>query len=382
MRLGQILLFFLPLNLLIAHPIDTSGSFTWDLQGNPIGGKKQGFAQAASWSLAATVDLNHYLGWKETTLNGSMYYRSGVNLSHRYIDNIFWAAQVYGGETWWINELYIEKEFCNQRLVVEIGRINIGGTFGFSPLYLNYVNSGINDFVESISENVFFHDTPYATWAAIVEAHPHPKLTALFGCYNANEHVTNNNTNGFNFQFKNTQGVAWITEWTFKPSTYLEGHYSVGSYYYNGSFDKFKGGAVRGNWGVYIMLDQTIYREGKIKKVTPFVTFAYAPKAMNLIPYFASGGLVIEGPFKCRPLDVAAFGFCYGSFSPDRKAVQRATLPRHEVQNFEMMFEATYAIQASHTWTFQPDLQYIVKPNGRSDRENAWILGFQIVASF
>lgn len=356
------------------------------MQGNPIGGRKQGFAQAGSLHVKAIADLENKFGWCGADLVVSALYRSGVNLSSRYIDNIFFASQIYSGETWWLNSLYLEQRLCHNRILLRIGRLDIGGNFAYSPLYENFVNSGINDFIGSISENVFFHDNPYATWAAALYYHFSPCFYAKFAFYNANEEVTNNAYNGFNFQFKNTQGVAWITEWTFEPKPHsLPGHYSAGGYYYNGKFDRFLGGKTRGNWGYYFMADQALYRFESGGHLIPFATFAYAPKGYNLLPLFSSGGIIAEGPFSCRPDDVAGVAIIYGSFSSDLRAIQRLGIsPEYgdQPQNFEMVLEATYAFQINKYLVFQPDIQYIIKPSGRSDIENALVLGIQLIAEF
>ncbi|MCB1111580.1 MAG: carbohydrate porin [Chlamydiales bacterium] len=369
-----------------ANDTHISGDYTWDLQGNPVGGEKQGFAQAGCLTLLATVDLDHYCHLKDTSFVISGIYRSGINLSSVYINNVMWASQIFGGETWWLCKLYLQKEFCNKRLTLQVGRLNMGELFAYSPLYDFYVNSGINDFIFNLSENVFFHDTPYATWGAYLLANLTPQHSVSLGAFNANENVAKNSSHGCNFQFTSTQGLAWFSQYTFQPpKSYLPGHYSVGTYYYTGVFGKLQGGNVRGNWGWYLMADQTIYKIDDDRKITPFVNFCYAPIAYNQMPYFTCAGIVFEGPFAQRPKDFGAIGFGYGSFSSALRAVQRmgispefGNLP----QNFEAMIEITYAFQVNKCFVLQPDIQYIIEPNGYKDIENALVLGVQLDATF
>jgi porin len=50
-------------------------------------------------------------------------------------------------------------------------------------------------------------------------------------------------------------------------------------------------------------------------------------------------------------------------------------------QDFEMILEWTYEMALAPWLTLQPDMQYILKPNGPGDIPNAFVLGLQISLS-
>jgi len=46
------------------------------------------------------------------------------------------------------------------------------------------------------------------------------------------------------------------------------------------------------------------------------------------------------------------------------------------------VLEAGYAIYVSDYYTIQPDVQYIIRPDGKDAVRNALVIGIQFVASF
>ena len=101
-------------------------------------------------------------------------------------------------------------------------------------------------------------------------------------------------------------------------------------------------------------------------------TFIYAPsQRINVIPYFAAVALGYQGPFPGRDNDLAAFALYYGAFS--------RYLPG---QTSELVLEWTFAIPVTAWLTVQPDIQYIIRPGGRSSVSNALVVGAQLSFQF
>jgi porin len=48
----------------------------------------------------------------------------------------------------------------------------------------------------------------------------------------------------------------------------------------------------------------------------------------------------------------------------------------------EHVLEAGYAIYISDYYTVQPDIQYIIQPNGISSIRNAVVIGIQLIANY
>jgi len=48
----------------------------------------------------------------------------------------------------------------------------------------------------------------------------------------------------------------------------------------------------------------------------------------------------------------------------------------------EQVLEASYAIYLTNYYTIQPDIQYVIRPNGVGDVTNSLVIGIQFIANF
>src|SRR5262249_891259 len=97
-----------------------------------------------------------------------------------------------------------------------------------------------------------------------------------------------------------------------------------------------------------------------------------APKSrVNTMPYFFGAGLSYQGLIPGRGNDTASIGFIYGTFS---RYIPETTAER--------VIEANYQITLKRWLSITPDLQYIIRPNGSSAIQNAFVLGTQIAVNF
>ncbi len=173
----------------------------------------------------------------------------------------------------------------------------------------------------------------------------------------------------------------------------LPGHYKLGGYYHSGNFrDVAKdingdnsfvtglpGQKFSGNSGYYVLLDQMFYREmpNANQGLSAFFVFVLSPdEQQNTLPYYTSAGLVYEGLISARPHDKTAFGVTNAWFS------EKISDARHDAglerQTTETAFELNYQVQVTPAVYFRPDLQYIIKPNGQNDIDNAFLVGFEV----
>jgi porin len=130
-----------------------------------------------------------------------------------------------------------------------------------------------------------------------------------------------------------------------------------------------------GNYGFYLLGDQMVFREGKVddgQGLSLYAAFMYAPpESVNTLPYFASAGASYQGAVPGRDEDVAVFALYYGGFS--------RALPG---QTYELTLEWSYAIKVTRWLAVQPDVQYVIRPSGRSGLGNALVIGGQLSLGF
>jgi porin len=99
---------------------------------------------------------------------------------------------------------------------------------------------------------------------------------------------------------------------------------------------------------------------------------------VNRVPYFFDTGFVLYGPFRRRPKDFVGFAAVYGSYSLDLRHAEEAQAAT-SVQHFETTLELNYGWTIRPGLLVQPDVQYVVHPNGNERLRNSLSMGLNIV---
>jgi carbohydrate-selective porin OprB len=89
------------------------------------------------------------------------------------------------------------------------------------------------------------------------------------------------------------------------------------------------------------------------------------------MPYFVGGGLSYQGLFSGRDNDIVSAGVIWGTFS---RYIPRTTA--------ETVIETNYQITLTRWLSITPDIQYVIRPSGRSAIKNALVLGTQMAVVF
>jgi porin len=368
---------------------DFEWTYVSDIQGNPVGGKHRGFAQAGSMGLNLIFDLQKLMYIPGLELFSSFVFRNGTNLSSRKIKNQFPVSQVFGGESYRLNELYFKEKLCKGNLNLKAGRLDAGNDFLQSPLNYYFVSNAFDGNPISVFFNSGFNAYPNATWGAYLDFKIKHQFKTQLGVYNINPNIYKNRYHGTNFTFHEKGGVLIIGQFDYllnqaPKSTGLPGNYRIGYFYQTGKKAEFSGEQHKGNYSIYAMLDQSVYHN-KDAWITPFANFIFAPQNRNLFPFFFDCGFTYDGIVKGRPDDALAFGAAYGSYSPDLRHVQREARRNktlgpfgNQPQDFELVLELNYWWQVTKWFVVTPDIQYIVHPKGHPNVENALVIGVQI----
>ncbi|MGB3365228.1 MAG: carbohydrate porin, partial [Thermodesulfobacteriota bacterium] len=351
-------------------------SYYTTILGNPAGGKKKGIQYAGLLNAYLKFDLEKLLSIKRTKFIISGSWASGRSLSNKDIGNIFTVSQVFSGRTVRLYQLFVESELVENRLRIAVGRMGVADEFSTSEIFYNYVNTAIDGHPISLSINdEGFFVNPRSSWGVRIHTNPIEEIYIKAGIYNSNPAVGQSSNNGFDFSFR--EGAILISEIGYlhnknKTSGGLPGRYTFGAFYDTKKFNELSDDSKdqRGNYSLYWILEQMVYREipQDDQGLTPWAAVTLSPdEHINTFPFFVSGGLVYRGLLPNRNDDNAAFGFAYGSLSD-----------KLENQDYELMLEITYIIQATPWLEVQPDIQWVVNPGGSSDIPNAFVLGVQL----
>jgi porin len=156
-------------------------------------------------------------------------------------------------------------------------------------------------------------------------------------------------------------------------------------------------GPVRGDFGVYSVFEQKLYRVGADddRGIGVFARASYSPPDRNLIDYYADSGLEFVGLADRRPKDKFGIGAAYSHISPRARALDldfRSLLTPWPARSSEGLITAVYQYELRAGWTLQPNFQFILRPGGGATNplsalpgkalKNAEVFGLRTVLKF
>lgn len=367
-----------------------SGFTVTALMGNTSGGTRQSSAPANSTLLAADLDFGKFSGLTGFLIHAEGWLAGGSNMSTKgRINNLFNVASAYTPHGAYLGQLYAQQQLLDDKLEIQVGRMTTANNFAALPVAADYVSVAVNAIPLSQPLNtVPFTSYPSTQWAAVATIKPESRFEFAGGVYTANAKASAlKGTGGTDFDFDLDDGLMAIGQMTYlhqqaKGDKGLPGTYYLGAFYAGDSYARLdgKGGhgpkhEETGNFGFYVMGQQMIYREGgpgSSEGLTPWFSIAIQPdEAINKMPVMLAGGASYEGLLPGRDTDTAAFAVYYGKLSGDLRNVTAETV-----------FEVNYTLWATPWLGITPDFQYIINPNGDTDRSDVAVLGAQLLVNF
>jgi porin len=367
--------------------------------GNVTGGQQRG---ASDYNLGA-FDLT--IATDRFRLRGGTFHvgcavNFGASLSRNYIGNSFpvQLADVADAHPRLTYLSYTQALF-EDKLSIRLGRLTLNSVFSEEFLASEYFKAFSSVGVDLVPLGIFMNAPgafgyPDATWGARVKFEPVNQLYMMIGAYNGDPKLKAGALHGVDFSLRGPLfliGELGLRRNYGKESTGLAGNLKFGGYYNGGTADVFGTGLMgrpleteRGRYGLYVVGDQMLVRWGdsaQDRHLGAFGAFTFAPNGrINKVPFFFDTGLVLYGPSRRRPKDFAGFAVVYGSYSGDlRRAEEIQPNPNTGVQNFEMTLEWNYGWAIKPGVHFEPDVQYIIHPNGNKTKPNAVVIGVNII---
>ncbi len=369
-----------------------------NLAGNPVGGREQGFTYTDSLNLALDFDLGKLVSWRGGSFHVVFTNRDGTSLTQSFIGNIFTVQQIYGPtETYRLTEMTVEQSLDGGRWNLRGGRYP-ADEFAQSPLYCVFMNNGFCGYPGGIAQNLNMPYFPVPSWAGRVRWQPGPELLVQVGGFEVNPTLAD--THGFDWSTSGSTGTAVVGElWYVRggDAPGLPGHYKLGGWYQSvgaasdlpsaapaapaisGAPAAFgrrlaESGGEKG--GVYLLVDQNVRAgaPGTGRGAVPSgltllggASWGQGPTTVNDVAAF--GGVIANGMLPGRPRDTQAFAVTWANF----------TAPG---ETYEMVLEWNYGIAVTRWFTFQPDVQWVVRPGATGRIPNALVVGAQAVLDF
>jgi len=405
-------------------------NYVTNLAGNVSGGMRRGSGYAGFAVAGLGVDLGKLVHKLELdtlvdlsglALTVSGLWASGRSVSADDIGNLFAVQEIFAPGDVYLGELALSKSLFDDTVTLQAGRLFAGDVFATSPLWNYYVSAGINDNLDSLLSDIFFPLFQVASWGGRVFYEPTRNWTFIAGGYDADPTVADPRKHGVDFSIDASKGALAIAQLTYshhqgrdpgstgaiRDPLSLPGSITLGGYHESGTFPHVDDAkrTERGNYGLYLYLDQMLFRDDWLeflgpshlradashaersrrphvgkpamakdrdKGLTAWAAIFVAPhEAINSQTVQAAGGLLYHGMFPGRDHDVTAVGVISGIFS-DR-------LPR---QGAETVIETNHRFHITHWLYVTPDFQYIIHPNGHRNVDSAAVFAGEVGVAF
>jgi porin len=376
-------------------------TYTSEPAANIDGGEKNGSTYIQNIDFDFKLDLERLFAIPRTKFMMKVSQRSGDSLSAEKIvpsegGNQFTVQEAFGPtQNVRLVNAQFGTTFLDERLDLAYGRIVANDDFLRSPLYCYFINNSFCGSPQAVFlQNPFaFSAYPTAAWGARARYDTASRdWTLQVAVYDADPNLTDgdpantgNNDHGTDLSFGDN-GATWAGEVQYHvnrgSTTALPGVYKVGGFYMDGDYQdigKTDNSTVQGNAMVWLLADQALYREapGSNQGLAAFgaVTFSLEDRANTLDYYFALG-LLYRGWFEARPKDVTGLGITAGWFSDEISEARK--FEGKEDKDYEGVIELNHKFEFLRGISFAPNIQYIIKPAGLNDIDNALVVGFRL----
>ena len=397
-------------NLGISLVVDATSEFA----GNVSGGVKQGATFANQVGIEADVDWAKLAGLNGFSTHTVIVNRSGSSDSGLFGDNLEPVQEIYGsGGNTAIHLVYAygEQSLANGRVDLAAGRMPLANDFAASPLYCNFMNNSLCGNPKSLpGGDIGFSSYPDAVWAGRARVRPTAQTYVQFGLYEVNQGLYSNanDRTGFKFDGSQDSGVDLPIEVAYEPTfgaDKLPGHYKLGFAYDTSRQNNFFANTVSaqpglqalqsnrsGNTQVWALVDQMLLRNGPGATDGIVALGGFIHNDPNNSPYAEEyiAGLLGGNFWAARPKDIVGVLLSYntvsGRLGKGQALEEEFGLPFSNsatgIQTHETIVELNYDIHVYRGVNFEPDFQYIFRPNAQANIHDATVFGFKTHVTF
>jgi porin len=370
---------------------------TYELAGNPAGGRRKLSAGAGELHLGATADLQTLWGVPNAWLQVTLTRRFGTNFAPSA--GLFPAMQlleVYGrGDIWRLTDFWYEQQFAGGAVDLKLGRANPGEDFDAFPCDFQNLT-----FCGSVPGNIvgdYWFNHPISQWGGRLKA-GNAQAYVEGGVYQVNPR---NLAHGFDLSLGGGKGVLTPIEAGWSPKlgqAGLPGTWVVGGWWSSAKGEDVLRDAQGGIWrltgapprqwdsryGGYVSIQQQLTGTPKGTGLSVFANAAQADRRTALLDRQLALGVSYKGLIPSRAKDelALAVGWThYNSRIPDAQALALARgLSSQAPQHTETAAELDYRFAPGKGVTLTPNLQ-VVHDVGGVRGKDATVVGLKAVLS-
>ncbi|MDB5510673.1 MAG: Carbohydrate-selective porin OprB [Enterovirga sp.] len=369
--------------------------------GNVSGGMRRGAVYQGRLDLQLDANLDRLVGWQGATFHTNAYVIHGGALSRSYLGNLFVSSGIEARPSERLFELWLDQELFNRKVSIRAGQLAADTEFLVSETAGLFVNATFGwPTITAANLPSGGPAYPLAAPGIRLKLAPTEDLTLRFGLFDGDPagpqtrfndpDPLQRNKTGTNFRTRDPAFAITEAAYAYRlgpEASALPGTAKLGYWRHFGRFDDQRldesglsladaaaSGTprrLRGNDGIYGILDQAIYRVpgSDDQGVSVFARLSASPSDRNLVDVYADGGIALKGMIPGRSKDTVGLGLAYGRISGRAAALDRdqeilagSPIP---VRTSEAMLEITYQAEIVPGFTLQPDFQYILRPSGK-----------------
>jgi porin len=389
--------------------IDVALDWVSEVAGNPSGGLKQGATYAGQVAVEADIDWEKLAGIQGFSTHLGMVNREGASDSSNFGDNLLAVQEVYGGGGNVLVHMvyaYAEQSLWNGRVDIKLGLMPVLNDFNASPLYCNFMTGALCGNPKQLDGgDIGMSIYPDGVWGGRVRVRPTAQTYIEAGVYQVNQGLYGPAyAAGFDVDGSLNSGVEVPVEVAYEPvlgPQAMPGHYKLGYAYDSSTNTKYfdsaaaflNGARGTGNKTNYwIAADQMIHRNGPGASdgIILLAGYVHSDPALTAYADQAYIGALDRDFWPSRPMDTIGILFNYqhvsGQLANEQMLDAEYGMPLANaatgVQTNEAILEVNYDIHLFPGVSFEPDFQYVFRPNAQSNIPNAAVIGFKSHISF
>lgn len=361
-----------------------------DLQANPTGGLQQ---TKAGWErIRGTMDINfdHIAPWHGFAFHITGLWQVGANLGAK-IGTLANPSDLVSAHTTRLDSFWLQQSFARDRVRFRVGQLagldfygnqEYGGSWLMEPLGYAFGN---------LFSSVYESFNPAGTPGAEIRVAPTRRYYVKAAILSGNRDPYHQDPSGLDFRIRDTPDYLFETGYRVgeRPTASnalsaksYPGDYKFGGIYNGGKFSNPAGQKSSGNYLIYAMASQALYRTdpGSNRGLDATMGFDWSPGDVSRENFQLTAGARFNAPFPGRKRDRVAWALVYSRISDPFSKF--GTLLGGSRLGSEEAVEANYSLQITKYYLLQPVFQYYVGVGGNPTLSNAAVLGFRTKVDF
>ena len=365
-----------------------------DLEANPTGGLQQ--AQAGWERVRGTMDLSfdRLISWQGLSIHATGLWQSGANLGAK-IGVLANPSDLVSAHTTRLDSFWVQQLFFGDKLRIRAGQLagldfygnqDYGGSWLIEPMGYAFGN---------LFGSIFESFNPAGTPGVEVRYAPKRSFYVKSAVMSGNRDPYHQDPTGTNFEIKNSPNFLFEAGYLLHPpddgtsgaagssatKTY-PGSYKFGGIYNGGRFPDAAGIVSSGNYLIYGMASQAIFRTdaGSNRGLDVTAGFDYSPGDVARENVQVTVGGRFNAPFASRKNDRVGVALVYSKISDSFSNF--GTLLGGAPLGSEKAVELNYSLQVTPYWYVQPVFQYYVDVGANGALPNAAVFGFRTEVNF